>query len=127
MIKKYVVFLSPGTFVAEKTTLEVKSWNIEEAKEKAKTIKERYNATPYGFYFINKKQDKPFGKIKVIKQSNMYYLGGIIKTLEEIKKENNPKNNILISNMENNKFDRIIINNNSWEWTQPFNEGDIVL
>jgi len=37
------------------------------------------------------------------------------------------KNRILISNMENNGYDKIIVNTNSWKWTQPLRESDIVL
>lgn len=51
MEKHFVTFCSPGTFVSEETTKEVTAWDIDEALEIANGIKERHNATPYGFRF----------------------------------------------------------------------------
>jgi hypothetical protein len=90
-------------------------------------VKERYGARPFGFRFITRGRDKNALDSKVIKESKMYYLGGIIKTLKEIKSEGNPDNDILISNMRCNGYDRIIENTNSYRWTAPLREGDVVL
>lgn len=57
----------------------------------------------------------------------MYYLGGEILTLQQIKDRENPKDRILITNMECNGWGRIIENRNSWLITQPLRDGDIVL
>lgn len=46
-----VTFYSPGTFVSETSDVPIDSWDIEKAKELARGIKERHNATPYGFRF----------------------------------------------------------------------------
>ena len=59
--------------------------------------------------------------------SPMYYLGGTILTLEEIEAKNDPNDNILISNMKCNGFDRVVVNSNSYRWTQPLYKDDIVL
>lgn len=49
MKKHFVIFYSPGTFFNEESTLPIDSWDIDKAIEMSKSIKERYNATPFGF------------------------------------------------------------------------------
>ena len=127
VIKHFIEFYSPGTFVPEITLKSIKDWNISTAKRMAHSIIERHGARPYGFRFITKSRNEKDLDSKVIKRSNVYYLGGVIKTLEDVKNENNPKNEILIGNMERNKINRIIENSNSWLSTTTLEKGDIVL
>lgn len=127
MKKHFVEFLSPGSFVSEVTSKEIESWNIEQATEMAKKITERHAAKPYGFRFITRKRGKNDLDSKVSKTSGIYFLGGEVLTLNEVKARNDPKDNILISNMESNGYDRIIVNTNSWKITLPLNKDDVVL
>lgn len=127
MKKHFVTFLSPGTFVAEQTTLLVDSWDVDMAVEMSKEIKERYDATPYGFFFSTRERQDDELDSKTTEQSGTYYLGGEIISLEELRLENNPENKILISNMEINGWNEIVVNKNSWSWTQPLRENDVVL
>lgn len=127
VIKHCVCFMSPGTIVAETTSKIIKKWDITQAVEMAKDIKERHGAIPYGFYFKTKGRKEGELDSKVIAESGMYYLGGEVKTLSQIQAENDPENKILISNMECNGYERIVINNNSYTWTQPLKEDDKVL
>ncbi len=127
MKKHFVTFLSPGSFVAEDTTKEIESWDIDKSIAMSKNIVQRYGSKPYGFYFITKERKENELDSKIVSKSNMYYLGGKIRTLEELKAENDHRNRILISNMECNSWDKIITNSNSYKWTQPLNENDIVL
>ena len=60
-------------------------------------------------------------------RSPMYYLGGTVETLAQVKARATDKDRILVSNIEINRYARIITNDNSWRWTQPLNESDIVL
>jgi hypothetical protein len=57
----------------------------------------------------------------------VYYLGGVVQTLAQIKAKNDPRDEILISNMECNRWDKVVTNTNSWRWTQPLQKGDVVL
>ena len=125
--KHFVVFSSPGTLFSEETIREIEEWDTEKAIIMSKEIKERYGATPYGFHFITRGRADGDLDSKEIKRSNFYYLGGETKTLKELRKENNPGDIILIRNMECNNWDKVIINNNSWKWTQPFAKGDVLL
>ena len=127
MKKHFVTFFSPGTFVAEDTTRSIDSWDVNKAKEMAKSIKERYGATPYGFQFSTRERKDDELDSKVIQRSGMYYLGGKVLTVSQLEKMNDPKNKILISNMKCNGWKRVIQNNNSWRWTQPLEKGDKVL
>jgi hypothetical protein len=127
MKKHFVVFLSPGTFVHETSEKPIASWDVEEAKKMARGIKERHGATPFGFYFITRSRGSEDLDSKITDESNMYYLGGKVETLAEVKARATKDDSILISNMECNHYDRIITNTNSWKVTQPLNSKDVVL
>lgn len=127
MKKDFVVFYSPGSFVSETTEKEIDSWDVEKAKEMARSIKERHGATPYGFRFITRSRNDDELDSKVTQKSNMYYLGGKIRHLDFILLENNPDERILISNMKMNGWDRVIENCNSYKITQPLEKDDVVL
>jgi hypothetical protein len=127
MKKHYIEFLSPGTFVSESTQKEIDSWDIEKAKKMAKSIKERHGATPYGFRFITRERKEGDFDSKETKRSGIYFLGGKILTLKDIKKRNDPKDSILISNMECNGYNEVIENTNSYRSTFPFKRNDVIL
>ena len=95
----------------------------------ADDVVERYSATPYGFQFITRGRGPDDLDSKEIDRSPMYYLGGKIETLEEVEARNDPKEDILRSNMRANGWNKIIVNDNSWRTTQPFQEerGDVIL
>jgi hypothetical protein len=127
MEKHFVTFCSPGTFFSETTTKDIDSWDVEQAQRMAQNIKERHNALPYGFYFTTRKRGENDLDSKETNKSPMYYLGGKVMTLADVKAENDPENEILISNMEINGYDKIIVNTNSWKFTAPLNKEDVVL
>jgi hypothetical protein len=127
MKKNFVTFYSPGTFVAETDEKPIESWDVNLAMKMAKEIHQRYNATPYGFKFSTRERGENDLDSKVSATSNMYYLGGEVYTVKQLKELNDPNNKILIENMECNGWERCIINTNSWKWTQPLEKDDIVL
>jgi hypothetical protein len=126
--KHFVVFYSPGTFIAEVTEKALpKGWDIELAKQMARGISERYGATPYGFCFTTRERGTDDLDSRETHRSHMYFLGGKVRTLAEVEADNNPNEEILRSNMRGNGYDRIITNDNSWRWTQPLGKDDVVL
>jgi hypothetical protein len=127
MQKHFVIFFSPGTFFAEETELPIDSWNVEKAKAMADTVVERYNATPWGFCFTTRERKDDDLDSREVKRSPVYHLGGKVETLEEIKARNDPKDSILVSNMEGNGWGAVVVNTNSWKSVQPLREGDVVL
>lgn len=127
MTQHFVEFLSPGTFVAEQTFLPIDAWDIERAKEMSRDIKERHGATPFGFRFKTRSRGPDDLDSKVTATSPTYFLGGEVRTLEDVERDNLDGEEILRSNMRCNDWDRIITNCNSWKWTQPLNPEDVVL
>jgi hypothetical protein len=123
----FVTFFSPGTFVAEMSTKPIEAWDTDAAVAMAHEITERHGATPYGFRFITRGRSDAELDSKEIARSPMYYLGGRVETLAEVEARNDPGERILLSNMRGNGYDRIIVNDNSWRWTQPLNPEDVVL
>lgn len=127
MKQHFVVFLSPGTFVSEETHKPIDSWDVVAASQMARTIHERYGATPYGFYFTTRERGPDDLDSKQTARSGMYYLGGVVETAEQVIARNDPKEEILRSNIRSNDFDRIITNTNSWRFTAGLHPDDIVL
>lgn len=127
MQKHFVTFFSPGTFVSEETEQPIDNWNIEEAKERSRHIEERYGARPYGFQFTTHSRSEAELDSKETARSPMYYLGGFVRTAEEMLTGKDSEEEILRKNVRTNEFKRIITNDNSWRFTGVLNDGDIVL
>jgi hypothetical protein len=117
----------PGTFVAEATTKPIDSWDVRRAMDMSREVKERYGALPYGFRFTTRERGPDDLDSHESARSGMYYLGGTVETLEEVKARATDKERILVANMEGNGYKRIITNNNSCRWTQPLEDSDVVL
>lgn len=127
MEKHFVSFYSPGTFVSEETVKPIESWNVDQAVQMARDVTERYGATPFGFRFSTRTRGPDDLDSQVSARSPMYYLGGVVETLEQVIARDDPKERILRSNMQANGWNRIITNTNSWKITRPLEPGDVVL
>lgn len=123
----FIEFMSPGTFLPEITTLPIHAWDVETAKNLATDIVERHGARPFGFRFITRSRGDDDLDSKVSAKSGMYYLGGRIETIDDVRRRNDPAERILLSNMEANEIERIVINTNSWKFTAWLNDDDTVL
>ena len=65
---------------------------------------------------------------KETESSGMYYLGGDVLTLRDVEKQNTDgSDDILISNMKRNGWEKVVRNSNSFLWTQPLKSNDVVL
>lgn len=127
-IEKHVVtFYSPGTFVAETSDRPIDSWDVNKAMEMAHDITERYGATPYGLQFTTRSRGDKDLDSKRAAESPFYHLGGRIETLAQVEARNDPKEEILRSNMRGNGWDKIVVNDNSWRSTRPLGETDVML
>jgi len=122
--KEFVRIFSPGTFVAEDNLIEVESRDVDAAVELTRGIIQRHGATPYGFRFETYGREDDELDSRVLDRSPMYYLGGVVRTVEEVEAAAEPGERILLSNMQCNGYDRVITTN---YWTQPLNDGDVVL
>lgn len=127
MEQHFVEFYSPGTFVPEVSTKPIDSWDVDQAIEMAKEIVERYGARPFGFRFITRTREDDELDSHVSARSNLYYLGGRIETKAEVFARNDPNESILRSNMDANKIERIIVNDNSWRFAAALHDDDVIL
>lgn len=134
--KHYAVFYSPGTFFLEQTSKEIASWDIAEAVKLSKTIMERYNATPHSFRFetyntvesIKAENGEEYEvKDKKVKSSGLYFLTGVLRTMNEVQAKNDPNERILMSNMKANRQPVIIENYNSFRFSCFFGEDDAIV
>ena len=127
LTQKYLTFWYPGAFIAEDTTIKVDEWSVDLAMGIVKEKKRRGEIIPYGFEFTTRGREEDELDAKRIAKSPFYWLGGEVQTLAQVKAIGGTENHILISNMESNHYEKIITNRNSWNWTMPLNETDIVL
>lgn len=126
MQRHFVIFESPGTFVHETTEKPIDTWNVAAAVKMADDITERHNSRPFAFYFVTRSRDEDDLDSKQTAHSARYFLGGQVFTLAEVKRLM-PEKTTLISNMECNDYERIVINSNSWTIHQPLGPKDTVL
>lgn len=127
MSQHYVTFYSPGTLFSEESRCPIDNWDVDAAVEMARTVKERYGAVPYGFRFTTRSRGPADLDAKQTARSPFYWLGGTVRTLAEVEAENNPKEKILIGNMRRNNYGRVIVNTNSWLFTAPLGDEDVIL
>lgn len=118
MQKHFVKFFAPGAFVGDSWEWPIGSWDVEEAKAQA---------TPRVAAFQFKTRGRGDNDLdsREIAASGLYYIGGRVETLEEIKARGNPNDQTLIANMEDNGWPRVVVTRTGW--TRPFNEGDQIV
>jgi hypothetical protein len=127
MEQHFVTFFSPGTFFAEQTTLPIDSWDVEQAKQMAATVTERYNAKPYAFQFSTRSRSDSELDSSVSAKSKMYFINCRIRTVAEVEANSDPKEQTLLANMKGNGWGAIAQTITGWKWSQPFEEGDVLL
>ena len=57
----------------------------------------------------------------------MYFLGGKVESLEEVKARATPSERTLVWNMEVNKYAHIVTSPGSAGWVSPLEDQDVVL
>lgn len=119
----FVTFYSPGTMVAETTIEPIDNWDVPVAEEMAKSIIERHGARPYGFCFTTRERSDSDLDSKETARSGMYYLGGKVLTLNDVR-DRDGLSSILYKNMECNGYARVI---EVRGFTHPLGDDDVVL
>ena len=127
MERHFVTFYSPGTFLAETTTKPIESWDVALALQMMKTIEERYGARPYGFRFATRGRGPDDLDSREIDTSPMHYVDVEVLTREQVEARGDPRDEILLSNMRINNYDRVVTTTRGWRWTQPIRLDDIIL
>lgn len=129
----FVEFFSPGSFYSESSVRPCRHGDITHALEMARGIKERYNASPYGFRFYTTEREmvvdgdgnKAEKSSKDINRSGMHYITGTLMRFDEIPETD--ETNILRSNMRCNDCPYCIENRNSWRFTGEFGVNDCIV
>lgn len=127
MEKHFVSFYTPGAFVANDREEPIDSWDVEVAIAQARFFKARYGGVPYGFRFTTRSRGPEDLDSKESARSPFYWLGGTVFTLAEVEARRDPDEVILLGNMRSNGWGRIVVNRNSWTWTAPLGDTDVVL
>jgi hypothetical protein len=117
MLKHYVEFLYPGILFSDTSEDEVETRDIHKLE-----IPE-YS---FGFRFFDREQTILDGEVLTGKSknySNWYYYGKVM-TIDDVK-EQEPDQRILISNMENNDYKRIV--RTKFGQSIPVQDEDVVI
>lgn len=122
MQQHYVVFYHEGIIVADQYSEPIDSWDVDTALKiwRSKTL----GSKPFCFKFITKARTDEELDSKVVQESSMYFLGGRVLDLQQVKREM-PTEHILISNMEGNNWNKVI--DTPRHRIQVFPEGSVVL
>lgn len=114
----FCTYYSPGTFLTETSRYEVETQeDLASCAQRAKVdIKERYNATPFGFRFTD-------GNGKSL--SGMHYLTGKVIRFDEVPDDS--EHGIMRDNMRGNNMAVVIENTNSYRFTGNFSEEDVIV
>lgn len=113
--------------MSEQTEKPIESWDVKKARKMAEKVTERYGATPYGFYFSTRERGPKDLDSKKVKTSGVYYLNCRVRTIEEVREKADPKESILLSNMEGNGWKAVVETTKGWKGTYPLEKGDTVL
>src|ERR1051326_1239145 len=131
--KHYAVFYSPGTFVCEESSRPVSEWSTRQAVAAAETIRERYNAKPFGFRFRTHLESPPIPdgrggtmdvEPKPLKESGLHWLGGTLLLYDDV--PDDKEHSILRSNMLCNDMPVVIEKRNSFRYTGQFGPDDVI-
>ena len=129
-----VTFYSPGTFFSESNSAKFESLDFLEICKKAKEIKQRYGASPYGFIWEKIEELVNVPKVegfeikatpKVLDKSKgtVFITGTVIYS----KDLNDREDSILRSNLESNNDGVGVINTNSYKFHSGFGEDDSII
>lgn len=134
--QEYVTYYSPGTLFAESTSKPIERRDPAMAVRMGGDVEERYAAKPYAFRFETRIVAAPVSdgeggtlhvSSKTVDETGLYFLGGVLETLDEVTARNDPKESILRSNMRNNGSEIVCVNTNSYRSTMPFGENDCIV
>ena len=127
MTKFFVTFFSPGTWVAEETTVPIAAWDVATATQMAAGITERYGARPYAFQFTTRSRTDEELDSRVTATSGLYFIDCTVRTLADVEAVNDPAERTLLSNMRSNGWDRVATPRSGWKFTRPVGPEDVVL
>lgn len=134
--KHFAEFYSPGTILAEVSTVELECDSIEEAVYRSKSIVVRHGATPYAFDIVTKIVAPPVdggedGVMmdvipKEVERRGRFYLGGKLRRFGEVVKAEG-ENAVIVFNMRSHECPICIEIVNGYRSTHFFDENDVIV
>jgi len=133
MIYYNVTYYSPGTLFSENSSFKFPNFNLADFASKAKEIKERHGAAPYGFVWEKCELPDVLPEVngfkvtvhhKVLEKSGMNYITGDLVFASDLTAR---EDSIMKSNLESNSEGIGIINKNSWKYNGFFNKKDKIV
>ena len=118
MIQHFVKYLLPGSFFSNEEISPIQTWDVPTAQRQAPK-------GAFAFQFTTRSRGEADLDSKQTAQSGRYYLGGEVRTRDEVLAGTDPKEATLRDNVRYNKWNRIIktpLGN-----TQLLDDGDTVL
>jgi hypothetical protein len=101
----FVIFITSVKFGTKLVEREIDSWDPKIACSLIKTL----ITYPLGFYFETKHcLDTESNCFVTEKTSHMFFINGIISSLQELQDKNNPEDSILISQLKQNNVENFI-------------------
>lgn len=108
MLKHFVIFIISAKFGTDIIEREIESWDPKLACNLIKTL----ITYPLAFYFETKSCVNTESNYFVTeKTSNMFFINGVISSLQELQDRNNPEDSILISQLKQNNVENFIMVN----------------
>lgn len=131
--QEFVVFYSPGSFFDESSSRPIDSRDTKLAMQMAAEIVE---SKPYGFRFETRIVADPIPdgqggtlkvESKVIDETGTYFISGALETADDVEARNDPKEDILRSNMRSYPIVCAIHNGYGYRSVQPFEEQNVLV
>lgn len=113
----YARYYSAGTFVAERSDVELTGMSTYEAAQKAKSVVERFGARPYAFVFLQGDAKQQVG--------GTHFLGGSLLRMDDVVHDKDKE--ILMFNMKTNRHPIAIMVTNGYTSHHYFEEQDVVV
>ncbi|MEH2698511.1 hypothetical protein DXU03_15155 [Rhizobium johnstonii] len=101
-----VHFSFPQMFRADEVVGNLPSFDVEEAKKIANRMISQWGDQPFSFHFV-RRYLKSNGN-QSLEVSPTYFLGGHVRTLEDVCCDNKPDEQILVANMRARDYRRVI-------------------
>lgn len=118
----FITLLYPGSFFSEETKLPISAWDLSLALELVSSMNK--DRPPYAFFFTTRERGENDLDSKQTDRSGLYYIGGKVRTKEEILAGADPEEKTLRSNMQDNPYIGVVERNGR---AHPLMAGDRVL
>jgi hypothetical protein len=123
--KHFVQFFHVHLGMADSYELPIDTWHVETACDMARNLVRDGTLRPFGFRFITRERGPNDLDSKVAGKSQMYYLGGTVRTLKDVERDNRPDEAVMRDNIRTNGWYGVV--HTTVGMTRQFEHGDVLL